>query len=108
MNKTKTKQPLRKKEHAPNRTDTTKKRKISSLRHTPTLQATREEGKPREYFHEHIRTRPEIPLTLTTTDTSIYHTKKDDPLKENHLRWALTDSNRRPSACKADALNQLS
>ncbi len=23
-------------------------------------------------------------------------------------RWALTDSNRRPSACKADALNQLS
>ena len=26
-----------------------------------------------------------------------------------HLnKWALTDSNRRPSACKADALNQLS
>ena len=24
------------------------------------------------------------------------------------LSWALTDSNRRPSACKADALNQLS
>ena len=24
------------------------------------------------------------------------------------IRWALTDSNRRPSACKADALNQLS
>ena len=24
------------------------------------------------------------------------------------LTWALTDSNRRPSACKADALNQLS
>jgi len=24
------------------------------------------------------------------------------------LWWALTDSNRRPSACKADALNQLS
>jgi hypothetical protein len=22
--------------------------------------------------------------------------------------WALTDSNRRPSACRADALNQLS
>ena len=22
--------------------------------------------------------------------------------------WAFTDSNRRPSACKADALNQLS
>ncbi len=24
------------------------------------------------------------------------------------VMWALTDSNRRPSACKADALNQLS
>ena len=24
------------------------------------------------------------------------------------FEWALTDSNRRPSACKADALNQLS
>ena len=36
------------------------------------------------------------------------YTKKDDP-NWNHLyRWALTDSNRRPSACKADALNQLS
>ena len=28
-------------------------------------------------------------------------------LQDLHL-WALTDSNRRPSACKADALNQLS
>ena len=26
----------------------------------------------------------------------------------SNLKWALTDSNRRPSACKADALNQLS
>ena len=25
-----------------------------------------------------------------------------------NFQWALTDSNRRPSACKADALNQLS
>ena len=25
-----------------------------------------------------------------------------------NLLWVLTDSNRRPSACKADALNQLS
>ena len=24
------------------------------------------------------------------------------------FEWELTDSNRRPSACKADALNQLS
>ena len=39
------------------------------------------------------------------------------PIKEKGLtisckslifKWALTDSNRRPSACKADALNQLS
>ena len=34
--------------------------------------------------------------------------------EKNNLRyaqvasWTLTDSNRRPSACKADALNQLS
>ena len=27
---------------------------------------------------------------------------------QDYLSWALTDSNRRPSACKADALNQLS
>ena len=27
---------------------------------------------------------------------------------EKFVKWALTDSNRRPSACKADALNQLS
>ena len=30
------------------------------------------------------------------------------PLKSYRMLWALTDSNRRPSACKADALNQLS
>ena len=29
-------------------------------------------------------------------------------MKTALLLWALTDSNRRPSACKADALNQLS
>ena len=28
-------------------------------------------------------------------------------LKDLLTWWALTDSNRRPSACKADALNQL-
>ena len=33
--------------------------------------------------------------------------KKKLPIVEQ-LLWALTDSNRRPSACKADALNQLS
>jgi hypothetical protein len=26
----------------------------------------------------------------------------------NQIMWELTGSNRRPSACKADALNQLS
>ena len=35
--------------------------------------------------------------------------KKDSTLVVESLGlWALTDSNRRPSACKADALNQLS
>ena len=35
--------------------------------------------------------------------------KKDPTLVvESLVLWALTDSNRRPSACKADALNQLS
>ena len=35
--------------------------------------------------------------------------KKEKPRKyEAYWKWALTDSNRRPSACKADALNQLS
>gem|GEM_PF-601208 len=29
-------------------------------------------------------------------------------ITRKHPLWALTDSNRRPSACKADALNQLS
>ena len=38
---------------------------------------------------------------------------KKDIKKEFHFscetpQWTLTDSNRRPSACKADALNQLS
>ena len=37
------------------------------------------------------------------------YTKKDSTLVVESLGlWALTDSNRRPSACKADALNQLS
>ena len=37
--------------------------------------------------------------------------KKQRMRNDSHpllLWWALTDSNRRPSACKADALNQLS
>ena len=45
---------------------------------------------------------------------SLYGTKCNDTKKAcrlvdlQALLWALTDSNRRPSACKADALNQLS
>ena len=37
-------------------------------------------------------------------------TRKEDSteMESSFLWWALTDSNRRPSACKADALNQLS
>ena len=34
--------------------------------------------------------------------------KKHLTIQVLHLRWALRDSNPRPSACKADALNQLS
>ena len=36
-----------------------------------------------------------------------FKTKKP-ALRQTSSLWALTDSNRRPSACKADALNQLS
>ncbi len=34
--------------------------------------------------------------------------KLKQALKFKYLLWELTGSNRRPSACKADALNQLS
>ena len=34
--------------------------------------------------------------------------KEKAMIYEKFVEWALTDSNRRPSACKADALNQLS
>ena len=33
---------------------------------------------------------------------------QDSDVYKRQPLWALTDSNRRPSACKADALNQLS
>ena len=38
----------------------------------------------------------------------IYTKKRPDFSSRVSWLWALTDSNRRPSACKADALNQLS
>src|SRR3712207_4682500 len=34
--------------------------------------------------------------------------KSYNAMWKDFLLWTLTDSNRRPSACKADALNQLS
>ena len=37
-----------------------------------------------------------------------YHKIDDKEKTLSSTGWALTDSNRRPSACKADALNQLS
>ena len=59
--------------------------------------------------------------TSATKSTNLHHAaiyhhsehrmnlKKQIPkLVVSGLLWALTDSNRRPSACKADALNQLS
>ena len=44
-------------------------------------------------------------MCLCCMDTKKRTSKNTCPLL---LEWALTDSNRRPSACKADALNQLS
>ena len=45
------------------------------------------------------------PPEMTPPDKKIPAVPKDH---EETPLWALTDSNRRPSACKADALNQLS
>ena len=48
-------------------------------------------------------------LTFSQYETKCNDTKKACRLVDlQALLWALTDSNRRPSACKADALNQLS
>ena len=53
-----------------------------------------------------------VTATISMSMASAVH-KKNNRLVINDfqsvfLKWALTDSNRRPSACKADALNQLS
>ena len=45
------------------------------------------------------------PPEMASPDKKIPAVPKDH---EETPLWALTDSNRRPSACKADALNQLS
>ncbi len=47
-------------------------------------------------------------LTLKSPQITIRNKKKRQALEVLVYWWALTDSNRRPSACKADALNQLS
>ena len=51
-------------------------------------------------------------LSLTTSKLVNYCCYKQQKKDINDVLsvclWALTDSNRRPSACKADALNQLS
>ena len=61
----------------------------------------------KRFSHHTNRENPLTPLVLWKTN--IEGTKKGEPLKILlYLTWALTDSNRRPSACKADALNQLS
>ena len=53
----------------------------------------RERAWEREYQHR-----------WETTPTN----EKSSPTDCFFVKWELTDSNRRPSACKADALNQLS
>ncbi len=45
---------------------------------------------------------------LDFTDVSSIHLINRLTTRRFVCLWALTDSNRRPSACKADALNQLS
>ena len=53
-------------------------------------------------------------MSLNTVKKTEKYKQKKSPQslrREDHEEtplWALTDSNRRPSACKADALNQLS
>ena len=48
-----------------------------------------------------------IPISKSSQIT-IGNKKNRQALEVLVYWWALTDSNRRPSACKADALNQLS
>ena len=60
--------------------------------------------------YEHTKENKNIKF-YKMSEKLIYTKKKTlQPRKATgyHPKWALTDSNRRPSACKADALNQLS
>jgi hypothetical protein len=47
-----------------------------------------------------------FPKVLAKSDTSGH--KKSESLLTRFFLWALLDSNQRPPACKAGALNQLS
>ena len=49
-----------------------------------------------------------IPQIVTLTHKKMALQSLARPPSNENFQWALTDSNRRPSACKADALNQLS
>ena len=63
-------------------------------------------GLSHSYSDDRVRNRT---LTFSQYETKCNDTKKACRLVDlQALLWALTDSNRRPSACKADALNQLS
>ena len=49
-------------------------------------------------------------LAYASIDSVIHNKREHLSMFSHPLKglWAFTDSNRRPSACKADALNQLS
>ena len=50
----------------------------------------------------------QAPMRRQNSSPSDTKTKEQSLIDFAPSLWALTDSNRRPSACKADALNQLS
>ncbi len=69
-----------------------------------------------EFFHHYQKRR--VTIDCFSSDLFFFIKREDWQDQKNTHRnesisvliigWALTDSNRRPSACKADALNQLS
>ena len=58
-------------------------------------------------FVSEMNMRIKINLKKFTNQRPAY-TKKGRDFHRDLMKWALRDSNPRPSACKADALNQLS
>ena len=52
---------------------------------------------------------PTLPTISRDTPNQLFNFEnKKTSSKNDEVLWELTGSNRRPSACKADALNQLS